>query len=255
MAITNAELKELTSPTTLTPLSFQTSMEEDQAKPLAHPPSPATPFNGSIGSDEEESSRWKSSQYLRKRRCLLFCCGCCSAAVILLGVTILVLALTVFKIKDPSLTMNAIHVHGLDVGSGTDDSVSVNATLIADVSIKNPNVASFGFDSSVTEFYYEGKTVGVAHAPGGHVSSGRTVRMNVTVEVLADEVAGLPNVTGTVLFGGTVNVTSHTDLKGRVDVLGIYRRDLDVTLNCTMTLDLSLREQDLKNRVCLATVM
>lgn len=229
-------------------------LEKDQAKPLAYPSTPATPFNGSI-SDEEQSSRWKSSQYLRKRRCLLFCCGCCSSAVILLGVTILVLALTVFKIKDPNLIMNAIHVHGLDFGLGTDHPISVNATLTADVSIKNPNVASFGFDSSVTEFYYEGKMVGVAHAPGGHVPSGRTVRMNVTVDVLADEVVGLPNVTSTVLFGGSVNLTSHTDVKGRVDVLGIYRRNLDVTLNCTMTLDLSLIEQEVKNKACTATVM
>ncbi|KAG1335124.1 late embryogenesis abundant protein [Cocos nucifera] len=229
-------------------------LEKDQAKPLAYPSTPATPFNGTIGG-EEESSRWNSSQYLRKRRCLLFCCGCCSAAVILLGFTILVLSLTVFRIKDPTLTMNAIHVRGLDVGLGTDHPLSLNATLTADVSIKNPNVASFGFESSVTEFYCKRKTLAVAYAPGGHVSSHRTLRMNVTVDVLADKVAELSNITSNFLFGETVNLTSYTDLKGRVNVLGIYKRDLDVMINCSMTLDLSLIDQEVANKVCQATVM
>lgn len=232
------------------------SLEKVQAKPLAYPSTPATPFDGPI-SDEEESRRWNSSQYLRKRRCLLFCCGCCSAAVILLGVTILVLALTVFRIKDPGFAMNAIHVHGLGphVDLDTDHQLSVNATLTAEVSIKNPNVASFGFDRSVTEFYYEGKTVGVAYAPGGQVSSGRTVRINVTVDVLTDKVAALTNFTSSVLLGDTVNLTSYTDVKGRVAVLGIYKRDLDAMINCSMTLDLSLLDQEVRNKVCRSTVM
>ena len=62
--------------------------------------------------------------------------------------------------------------------------MSVNATLNADISIKNPNIASFSYDRSETEFYYREETVGVAYAPDGEVIADWTTRMNVTPDAL-----------------------------------------------------------------------
>ncbi|KAG0486711.1 hypothetical protein HPP92_008806 [Vanilla planifolia] len=89
--------------------------------------------------------------YLPRGAPKLCCCGCCGATVLLLGVTILVLALTVFKVKDPEV-MNNLHLDRLFVpGIGTPENpISVDATLTADISIKNPNVASFRFRNSTT---------------------------------------------------------------------------------------------------------
>ncbi|KAG0485746.1 hypothetical protein HPP92_009825 [Vanilla planifolia] len=85
------------------------------------------------------------------------------------GVTILVFCLTVFQIKDPTVTMNGLHVDHLFVpGIGSfDNPVSVNATLTADISVKNPNVASLRFQNSTTDFYYNGSTVGWRMRPEG----------------------------------------------------------------------------------------
>lgn len=212
------------------------AVKDDPAKPLAV----ASPTVHPATSDDEEvatTRRWRSMQYLRKRRCVLWCCGCCATSVVLLGITILVLALTVFRVKDPVLTMNGVTLEGVDGDLGTArHPVSVNATLTADISIKNPNVASFRFDRSETDFYYAGETVGVAYAPQGQVGADRTVRMNVTLDVLADRIS--PNVNATdLIFGQDYNLTSYTEITGRVDVLGIYKRDLDIKMNCSITLE------------------
>ncbi|XP_008792375.1 uncharacterized protein LOC103709005 [Phoenix dactylifera] len=233
-------------------MDTKTMAENDQVKPFTAPSPTVNPIN----SDEEGGATgWRPVRYLRKRRCALWCCGCCGLTVVILGIVILILSLTVFKVKDPTLTMNSISLSGFDSGifSGNDPG-SLNATLTADISIKNPNVASFKFDNSTTEFYYHGKTVGVAYAPNGKVSAHRTVRMNVTVDVLVDQVLLRTNGTMSLITGSELSLTSYTDLNGRVDVLGIYKRHIDVRMNCSMNLEVSALSQEITNTVCAANV-
>uniref|UniRef100_A0ACD5VLQ3 Uncharacterized protein n=1 Tax=Avena sativa TaxID=4498 RepID=A0ACD5VLQ3_AVESA len=130
------------------------------------------------------------------------------------------------------------HVDGDYLGMGGSRPVSVNATLDADVSIKNPNAASFRYDRSETDLYYNGETVGVAYAPDGEVGADRTVRMNVTLTALADRISSIVNVTD-VIFGQDYNLTSYTEINGRVSLLGIFRRDLNIKVNCSVTLEVS----------------
>ncbi|KAL0905508.1 hypothetical protein M5K25_023932 [Dendrobium thyrsiflorum] len=220
--------------------------DKDQAIPLAPPTR-----------DEESAIQSPRHRHRHRhrptRRCALWCCGICGSTLVVLGVTILILALTVFKIKDPEMTMNNIYINRLFVpGLGTleNPSVSVNATLTADISIKNPNVASFRFRNSTTEFFYGEETVGVAYAPDGNVRAYRTARMNVTVDVLADRVVLDTNATGSAVFDGAVNMSSYTDIAGRVNVLGVYKLNMDIHLNCTFTLEVYQRAISNKGRGC-----
>nr|XP_010924768.1 uncharacterized protein LOC105047520 [Elaeis guineensis] len=233
-------------------MDTKTMEEKDQVRPLSAPSPAVIPIN----SDEEGGATGRRpARYLRKRRCVLWCCGCCGLTVVVLGIVILILSLTVFKVKDPTLTMNSITLSGINTGLSTgSDPVSLNATLTADISIKNPNVASFKFDNSTTEFYYHAATVGVAYAPDGKVSAHRTVRMNVTVDVLIDQVVMRTNRTLSLITGTELNLTSHTDLNGRVNVLGIYKRDIYVMMKCSMSLEVSAFSQQITNTACQANV-
>ncbi|XP_020581375.1 late embryogenesis abundant protein At1g64065-like [Phalaenopsis equestris] len=231
---------------------MDTSNKEQEA-PLAHL---SPPIHHPISFiHDEESTLNTNPPPPPPRRCVLWCGGCCGATLVLLGVTILVLALTVFKIKDPELTMNNLRVNRLFVpGVGTieDPTLSVNATLTADISIKNPNVASFRFENSTTDFFYGGETVGVAYAPDGNVRAYRTARMNVTVDVLADRVVLDTNATGSVLFDGEVNMSSYTDIGGRVNVMGVYKLNMHILLNCSFTLQVF--SKNITNQLCSAHV-
>ncbi|WOL20514.1 hypothetical protein Cni_G29319 [Canna indica] len=231
----------------------------EQVMPLAAASPSVVPVSVSGGDDEAAAStQWRSVQYLRKRRCTLWCCGCCGATVVILGIVILILSLTVFKVKDPTLTMNNISLARFStaLGDSIDNLLLFNATLIADISLKNPNIASFKFDNSTTEFYIAEETVGVAYVPAGRVKADRTARMNVTVDVLTDRVVRKMKVTPEMLDGeGTeVNMTSYTEMSGRVNVLGVYKRDIEVKLNCSMTLEMSTASQALKTNNCLADI-
>ncbi|KAH9300665.1 hypothetical protein KI387_012248, partial [Taxus chinensis] len=121
----------------------------------------------------------------RRRRRRVFCCCVTSIAIIVALVIIgVILAVTVFKVRDPKVTVNSVSlkhfsfkmdVLGLDI--------DLNVTLDMNLSVKNPNKASFKFGNSTTQLFYRGVNCGQALIPSGKVGADRTIKMNVTVTI------------------------------------------------------------------------
>ncbi|URE39297.1 harpin-induced protein 1 domain containing protein [Musa troglodytarum] len=232
------------------PVAVASAEKKEQTKPVAvsSPSADATDEAAAIGR--------LPARRLRKRRCALFCFLCWAASAVMVGVVVLVLSFTLFKVKDPTLTMNSLVIERIDLDFGTDRSrpLSINATLDADISIENPNMASFRFGNCTTDFYYSGETVGVAYAPFGKVPAHRTVRLGVRVDVFVDRVATQLNLTMGILTGNQLRLRSYTDIRGRVSVLGVYKRDIELMLNCSIAMEVSIAEQQITGTDCLATV-
>ncbi|EES19842.1 hypothetical protein BDA96_09G217000 [Sorghum bicolor] len=219
--------------------------KNEPARPLAVPSPTVYPASASVHDDAEAAEAdaaagSRSTPYLRKRA--LCCGGCCLTTVVVIGVVILVLALTVFKVKEPRLTVNNVWLTAISAapgsipapGTGTIPApVATNATLTADVSIENPNAAAFKFSETETDVYYKGQTVSVVFAPAGRVGAHGTDRMNVTVDLLADRLARVMNGTGLV-FGQEYDFDTYTEINGTVNVLGIIKKDIEIKLNCTV---------------------
>ncbi|XP_058100186.1 late embryogenesis abundant protein At1g64065-like [Magnolia sinica] len=204
--------------------------EMDQVRPLA-------PASDRMNSDEEDGKKRPSPKKLQKRRCII-CCGCCAATTLILAIVILVLALTVFRVRDPDMTLNSIIIDRMKFNKETTSNPSINMTLKADVSIKNPNIASFKFGNSTTLIYYRGTSVGQAYTPAGKASAKRTLQMNVTIDVLADRLIGDMDLYKD-LISGSLQVNSHTKIGGRVNLLNIFKRHVDVEMNCNITVSLN----------------
>ncbi|KAF0927279.1 hypothetical protein E2562_031484 [Oryza meyeriana var. granulata] len=223
------------------PASSATAAEDknETARPLALSSPSVHPAATDVEHQEAQAETGsRSMQCRRKRRRALCCCGCCVTSLVVVGLVILVLALTVFKVKDPRITMNGVWVTAISTGPGAGgvSTVATNATLTADVSVKNPNIASLKFSRSETDVYYKGQTVSVAYVPAGKVGADRTVRMNVTLDLLADRLAAVLNGTGLIL-GQEYDLTTYTAMRAKVKVLGIYKKSLEIRMNCSIVLD------------------
>ena len=204
--------------------------EKDQAILLA-------PVGYHLRSDEEEamSREVKVKQFHHRK--YIKCCGCVTALILILAVTLLVLGFTVFWIKDPVIKMNSIKLGGGSaVRSGT------NLTLVADVSVKNPNVASFKFSNATTSITYNDTVIGQAWTPPGKVKARRTLRMNVTVEIIPDKILALSRLWGDVVSSRSINISSCTRIRGRVKILKIIKKHVVVKMNCSMTVNVTSRE-------------
>ncbi|CAI8607599.1 unnamed protein product [Vicia faba] len=205
--------------------------ETDQARPLApvriHPRS----------DDEEKALKTKN----RRRKVKL--CGCITAILLLLLVIVIViLVFTVFKVKDPKVTTNEIHLtnFGLNLVQLPTPQVKINMTMVVNMSIKNSNRASFKLGNSTTSVYYRGISVADAEIPPGLVIKARkTSGLNVTVDVMADRLASSPDLVRDVLQGEMI-MNTYSVIPGRVKILFI-KKHVEVKMNCTMTLNISTR--------------
>ncbi|KAI3407387.1 LEA_2 domain-containing protein [Psidium guajava] len=227
--------------------------EKEQARPLApalyiaRSDAPATVRNASyiVRSDEDEAL---SSHFRLRQPSCLKCCGITGALFLILAVVALALVFTVFHVKDPIVSMKRIQIPQLAqlVSNGTAPS-GANITAVVDVSVKNPNAASFRYGNSTTELYYGGEVVGEGRIPAGKAAARRTQSVNVTVEVVPARIAKAARLSSD-LAAGNLTMESSTRIDGRVKILKIIRKHVVVTLNCTITYVIASQEIEEKCR-------
>ncbi|KAK6142776.1 hypothetical protein DH2020_023124 [Rehmannia glutinosa] len=164
---------------------------------------------------------------------------------------VVILIFTVFKVKDPVIRMNDVTVERLDLISGTTTPrPGSNMTLNADVSVKNPNYASFRYQNTTTTLYYRGAVIGEARGPPGRAKARRTMRMNVTVDVITDRVLNQPDL-GSDINSGLITMSSYTVVGGRVKIF-VVKKHVTVRMNCSMTVNITSRaiqQQKCKRKV------
>lgn len=186
----------------------------------------------------------------RNRRCLK-CCGCFAAFMLIQAVVIVVLIFTVFRVREPRINLNRVIITRLELINGSIPKPGVNMSLVADVSVKNPNVASFKYSNTTTTLYYHGTVVGEAHGPPGRARPRRTTRMNITVDIIPDRLMSSPNLS-TDLTSGVLPMSSYSRIPGRVKMLKIIKKHVTVKMTCTMTVNISsqaIQEQKCKRKV------
>ncbi|XWS48869.1 hypothetical protein CRYUN_Cryun13aG0113500 [Craigia yunnanensis] len=202
--------------------------ENEQVKPLA-------PETFQTRSDDEEAL---SKQLKLKKRKYIQCCGCIAALFLIQAVVVLVLFFTVFRIQDPKIRMNSVTIQRLELLSNGSLRTDVNVTLLADVSVKNPNVATFKFNNSTTLIYYGGMMVGKGIHLQGKAKARRTLRRNVTVEIVTEKILAVPSLMIDIT-SGALNISTYTRISGRVKILNIIKKNVVVKFNCSMTYRLS----------------
>ncbi|XP_042506538.1 uncharacterized protein LOC122082825 [Macadamia integrifolia] len=226
---------------------------EDQEKSM---PPPAWRRMKSYEQDEVQS---KSAGKLRRRRCIQ-CCGCLSALMLIIIIVGVILIFTVFRVKDATVTLNSISFDKLKVSRlptidpsnpfAQPTTPSVNMTMMADMSIKNPNIASFKFNNATTSIFYDGSQVGEARNPAGNARARRTLHMNLTVELFITANSSSSEKVQHLLSdirSGSLSINSYTWIDGRVNVLNIFKRYIIVKMNCTVDVSLSsMSMQDMK---------
>lgn len=201
--------------------------EHEQVRPLA-------PATERPSSDEEEATVKKP----RNRKCLK-CCGCIIALFLIIAIVIVILIFTVFRVKDPVIRLNNFTVTHLELMNNSNiPKPGTNISVIADVSVKNPNIASFKYSNTTTTLFYYGTLAGEARGPPGKAKARRTTRMNVSVDMITDRLMSNPNLSVEV-GSGVLSLTSYSRVPGRIKILKIIRRHVTVKMNCSVTFNIS----------------
>ncbi|XP_049411621.1 uncharacterized protein LOC125874666 [Solanum stenotomum] len=219
-------------------------VERDQVRPLA--PASDQPHN----SDDDETTLNVKKRF-HQRRCFKYC-ACVSTFLFLLAIIIIILIFTVFKIKDPIITMNGVTVEKLDLVNTSGTLLPIpkpgsNMTIKADVSVKNPNYSSFRYSNTTTTISYRDTVVGEARGPPGKSKARKTVRMNVTIDIITDKIVSHPGLQDDI-SSGLLTMNSYTSVGGRVKLLNMIKEYVVVKMNCSITVNIT--SQSIQDQKC-----
>ncbi|KAK1425236.1 hypothetical protein QVD17_20584 [Tagetes erecta] len=206
-------------------------VEKEQVRPLA----PATDDHHDNSSDEVAVLK----ETTRRRKYIKWC-SCLFGIIIVVTMVVVTLIFTIFKVKEPEITMNGVTVDNLGFINGTMPGPGTNMSLTADISVKNPNYSSFRYKNTTTSLYYNGAVIGEARGPSGQSKARRTSRMNVTLDIMVDSLLKDPNLQND-LDTGLLTMSSYTRVGGRIKILAIIKRHVTVKMNCTMKVNIYSR--------------
>lgn len=218
-----------------------TMVDKDQAQPFAS----ATHHRSSNDNGE-------TKLYLKRiqRRRFIKCCSFIAALLIIPTIIIIIILMfTLFQIKDPIIQMNRISITKLELINNVIPKPGSNVSLTADVSVKNPNMASFKYSNTTTTLFINKTVIGEARGPPGKAKARRTVRMNVSIDIVADRV--LSNLDDDVSLG-KVRLQSFSRIPGRVKLLHLIGRNVVVKMNCSFMINIfnrSIEDQECKRKV------
>ncbi|XP_022882247.1 uncharacterized protein LOC111399213 [Olea europaea var. sylvestris] len=219
--------------------------KREQVLPLA----PAS-IGIDINEDEDISMEFRHHHH---RKCIT-CCGCITAIFLTIVMIMLVLMLTVFHVKDPVIKMKNVKIQGFDALARPNNlGQAVNLTVEADVSVKNPNVASFKFSNTTLSLYYDGNVIGEARIAAGEARGRRTVDKNFRIDVMEGKILILPRLKSD-LASGVLSVSTYTKISGKVKIINIIKKHVVVQMNCTMTVNtssLAIQDQNCKRKTSL----
>eukprot|EP01018_Ginkgo_biloba_P000534 Gb_17477 [translate_table: standard] len=190
----------------------------------------------------------KPKAYIPFYRRPILCSAITIGILCLIALLFVILAVTVFKTKNARITVNSVKLDDIHVSlDWLRLRVNLNVTLNMDLSVKNPNKASFKFTNSTTLLYYRGATVGQALIPAGKILADRTLNMTTKLTILADRLLTDSNLLSDAR-SGIFPLSTSTRISGRVNVLNVFKHHAVSYTFCNVSV--FIWNQTIRNSEC-----
>ncbi|KAM7280685.1 hypothetical protein ACFE04_007819 [Oxalis oulophora] len=209
---------------------------------------PATWLN--FGSNDNDHDQEGGIVTKRKKRgnCWAICAGVSVLVIAAIVVALILLYVRVSHARDPTTLVNSItilHLPALLGGNSTDP--NTNMTIVADVSLKNPNYFSAVFGESNTSVVYRGREVGSGKAPGGISRARKAVWMNITVDIILNRMLQVPGVFSD-FASQEFSLESFTRIHTHTKILNLVQKNGQIDINCSYIYDVA--RQTTREAVC-----
>lgn len=168
----------------------------------------------------------------KRRRCLIYIL---LFAVFQAGI-ILILALTVMRTRTPKFRVSAAAFGAVDYSSAAANP-SFNIRMYAELSVRNTNFGRYKFESTTVYFHYNGAVIGSAFVPSWRAGARSTRVVNVEVELSSTGLLDRVQLAND-LKAGVLPLTSQSTLNGKVELLGIIKREKAADLECFIAINL-----------------
>ncbi|KMZ65521.1 harpin-induced like protein 29 [Zostera marina] len=167
----------------------------------------------------------KRKSLMCRRQYLMFSL-CCASLVITIAIVIIILAFTVFKKKDPTITVNDITITGVSPDIDLPSlSIDFNITLSVNSTVYNPNRASFKHYPGTVDIFYREADIGYVIVEEGTIPErgSEEVMSNVTLTVDSFGQMNLTEYLIRDLLGGEIKFDTTARIPGKVTILGFVK--------------------------------
>ncbi|XP_062028289.1 uncharacterized protein LOC133744160 [Rosa rugosa] len=152
-------------------------------------------------------------------------------------VVMTVFGLTVMKVKTPKARWGEISVETLNSVPATP---SFDTKFTTQIRIKNTNWGPYKFDAGTATFLYQGAIIGQVAIPKSKAGMRSTKKIDVEVTLNTNALSSSSTL-GTELSSGVLTLTSQVQLKGKVELMLIMKKNKNASMDCTIVFDLSAK--------------
>ncbi|XP_074342324.1 late embryogenesis abundant protein At1g64065-like [Apium graveolens] len=167
----------------------------------------------------------------KSRRGLKICCGVTAVIIIILIVVAIILFFTVFKPKQPDITLRSVTLQDIKF---VPFQLLLNVTLGITVKVDNPNYGSFKYKDSTTYVTYHGTEIAEAPIEHDTIPARGTYDISTNVVIEGDKMLLNPSFIGDVA-AGIFNFTSSTTLQGKATALKILKIKVKSVNTCEIS--------------------
>ncbi|XVE85639.1 hypothetical protein DITRI_Ditri17bG0106700 [Diplodiscus trichospermus] len=175
------------------------------------------------------------------RRGLKICCGVTAIFILIIAIVLTTLALTVFKPKNPEIT---VYPQGLEniafgrLGGFSNNFLSnatANVTVGMVVAISNPNYGSFKFKNTTAFVNYRGDVVAEVPIQQSLVPAHGKLNISTSADFMVDRLVSNTSFWADV-FAGSVNFTTGATVHGMVTMLKVLKLHASVPSSCVISI-------------------
>ncbi|KAJ1291161.1 hypothetical protein BS78_02G296800 [Paspalum vaginatum] len=167
----------------------------------------------------------------RPKKPVVICCGVLLGVILLLVVVFVALYFTLFRPRSPRVVATVV---GTNVSALNVFPPVLNLTVHVEVTVHNPNYASFRYGDVLTVVRYHGDGVGQSVVPAGEIGARATQTIGAAVEVDTFKVAAaayfLPEAAA-----GVLPFETDTAVAGKAVVLGRFKISASSEVVCEVS--------------------
>ncbi|OMO72315.1 Late embryogenesis abundant protein, LEA-14 [Corchorus olitorius] len=169
------------------------------------------------------------------RRGFQICCGVTVILLIILAIVFTILAFTVFKPKEPEITVYPQGLENITFGFEGFLNATANATIAMIVGINNRNYGSFKFKNTTGFINYRGDVVADVPIQQSFVPARGKVNISTYANFMVDRLISNTTFWADVL-AGSVNFTSEATVRGKATVFKILKLHASVPSTCDISI-------------------
>lgn len=187
---------------------------------------------GTVTSVSDRKNILSRFSFQKKRKLKKYCIWC-GIPVLTLAIVILTLTQTIFKFRDPDITLSDVCFSGVTIDYSRPLSPSsVNASLSANMNVYNPNHYNFKFIDSTIHVVYHDVMVGRISMPGGELRAGKSCALQALVTVGSLKLGSSMGNLYLDFEKNQLPFAMSVNIPGRVNVAHIFKHNVVLEYHC-----------------------